>query len=71
MCNWKGFCGHLTDVPSKYSLCFDSLSGIFVLGNNIKNINMHTILLFYILVFFIYYVLQFLMARVTVIPHKY
>lgn len=52
MCNWKGFCGHLTDVPSKYSLCFDSLSGIFVLGNNIKNINMHTILLFYILVFF-------------------
>lgn len=52
MCNWKGFCGHLTDVPSKCSQCFDSLSGIFVLGNNIKNINMHTILLFYILVFF-------------------
>lgn len=52
MCNWKGFCGHFTDVPSKCSQCFDSLSGIFVLGNNIKNINMHTILLFYILVFF-------------------
>lgn len=51
MCNWKGFCGHLTDVPSKCSQCFDSLSGIFVLGNNIKNINMHTILLFYILVY--------------------
>lgn len=52
MSNWKGFCGHLTDVPSKCSQCFDSLSGIFVLGNNIKNINMHTILLFYILFFF-------------------
>lgn len=51
MCNWKGFCGHLTDVPSKCSQCFDSLSGIFVLGNNIKNINMHTILLFYIFVY--------------------
>lgn len=64
MYNWKGFWGHLTDVPSK---CSDSLSGIFVLGNNIKNI----FLLFYILVFFIYYVLQFLMVRATVIPHKY